>query len=86
MNDDANVNVKIHVSDDSKAAVEEAKSGFAGLWKQVGGGVVAAQLVNDAWGLINTGIKRVLYEKPYKIATLDELRQYCDVALIQVPM
>jgi dCMP deaminase len=36
--------------------------------------------------LINTGIKRVLYEKPYKIATLDELRRYCDVALIQVPM
>jgi dCMP deaminase len=36
--------------------------------------------------LINTGIKRVLYEKPYKIATLDELRRYCDVGLIQVPM
>jgi dCMP deaminase len=36
--------------------------------------------------LINTGIKRVLYEKPYKLATLDELRRYCDVALIQVPM
>jgi dCMP deaminase len=36
--------------------------------------------------LINTGIKRVLYEKPYKIATLDELRRYCDVELIQVPM
>jgi dCMP deaminase len=36
--------------------------------------------------LINTGIKRVLYEKPYKLATLDELRGYCDVGLIQVPM
>ena len=36
--------------------------------------------------LINTGIKRVLYEKPYKIATLDELRRHCDVGLIQVPM
>jgi dCMP deaminase len=36
--------------------------------------------------LINTGIKRVLYEKPYKIATLDELRRYCDVGLIQIPM
>jgi dCMP deaminase len=36
--------------------------------------------------LINTGIKRVLYEKPYKIATIDELRRYCDVGLIQVPM
>ncbi|HSD09681.1 MAG TPA: cytidine/deoxycytidylate deaminase family protein [Candidatus Binatia bacterium] len=36
--------------------------------------------------LINTGIKRVLYEKPYKIATLDELQRYCDVGLIQIPM
>jgi dCMP deaminase len=36
--------------------------------------------------LINTGIKRILYEKPYKTATLDELRRYCDVELIQVPM
>ena len=36
--------------------------------------------------LINTGIKRVLYEKPYKLATLAELRGYCDVGLIQVPM
>ncbi len=59
MNDDANVNVKIHVNDDSKAAVEEAKNGFAGLWKQVGGGVVAAQLVNDAWEGLKTGIKAV---------------------------
>jgi dCMP deaminase len=34
--------------------------------------------------VINTGIKRVLYEKPYKIATIEELRQYSDVALIPV--
>jgi len=34
--------------------------------------------------VINTGIKRVLYEKPYKLATIDELRQYSDVALIAV--
>ena len=34
--------------------------------------------------VINTGIKRVLYEKPYKIATIEELRAYSDVALIPV--
>jgi dCMP deaminase len=34
--------------------------------------------------VINTGIRRVLYEKPYKIATIDELRQHTDVALIAV--
>jgi len=34
--------------------------------------------------VINTGIKRVLYEKPYKLSTIDELRQYSDVALIPV--
>lgn len=34
--------------------------------------------------LINTGIKRVLYEKPYKLATLDDLRRYSEVALVQV--
>ena len=36
--------------------------------------------------LINTGIKRVLFEKPYKVATIDELRRFCPVTLIQVPM
>src|SRR5438270_11937571 len=36
MNDDSNVNVKIHVTDDSKTAIEGAKKGFAGLWKDVG--------------------------------------------------
>jgi dCMP deaminase len=34
--------------------------------------------------LINTGIKRVLYEKPYKLATIDELRRYSDLALVAV--
>jgi dCMP deaminase len=35
--------------------------------------------------LINTGIKRIFYEKPYKLETLTELRQYADVTLEQVP-
>jgi dCMP deaminase len=35
--------------------------------------------------LINTGIKRVFYEKPYKLETLAELRRYADVSLEQVP-
>jgi dCMP deaminase len=35
--------------------------------------------------LINTGIKRIFYEKPYKLQTLDELLQYADVTLEQVP-
>jgi dCMP deaminase len=35
--------------------------------------------------LINTGIKRIFYEKPYKLHTLDELLQYADVTLAQVP-
>lgn len=35
--------------------------------------------------LINTGIKRIFYEKPYKLPTLDELLQYADVTLEQVP-
>ena len=34
--------------------------------------------------LINTGIKRIVYEKPYKLETLEELRQYAEVALEQV--
>ena len=36
--------------------------------------------------LINTGIRRIVYEKPYKLATLEELRKNASVALIQVPM
>ena len=36
--------------------------------------------------LINTGIKRVLYEKPYKLPTLEELRQHSDVELVSVAM
>jgi len=36
--------------------------------------------------LINTGIKRVLYEKPYKLPTLEELRRHSDVELVPVAM
>jgi dCMP deaminase len=36
--------------------------------------------------LINTGIKRVLYEKPYKLHTLEELRRCSQVELAQVPI
>ena len=36
--------------------------------------------------LINTGIRRVLYEKPYKLHTLEELRRYSQVELVQVPI
>lgn len=34
--------------------------------------------------LINTGIKRIFYEKPYKLHTLEELLPYTDVILQQV--
>ena len=36
--------------------------------------------------LINTGIKRIFYEKPYKLATLDELLRHSGVQLISVAM
>ncbi len=36
--------------------------------------------------LINTGIRRVFFEKPYKLATLDELRRYTQVTLTQVSL
>jgi dCMP deaminase len=35
--------------------------------------------------LINTGIKRIFYDKPYKLQTLEELLQFADVTLQQVP-
>jgi dCMP deaminase len=35
--------------------------------------------------LINTGIKRIFYDRPYKLHTLDELLPYTDVTLEQVP-
>jgi dCMP deaminase len=35
--------------------------------------------------LINTGIKRIFYDKPYKLHTLEELLQFADVTLQQVP-
>jgi dCMP deaminase len=34
--------------------------------------------------LINTGIKRIFYEKPYKLHTLEDLRRYTDVTLEEV--
>ncbi len=34
--------------------------------------------------LINTGIKRIFYEKPYKLHTLEDLLKYTDVTLQQV--
>ena len=36
--------------------------------------------------LINTGITRIYFEKPYKLATLEELRRYAGVELQQVAM
>ena len=34
--------------------------------------------------LVNTGIRRVFYAKPYKMSTLEELRRYTGVELIAV--
>ena len=34
--------------------------------------------------LVNTGIKNIYYEKPYKLATLDEILRYTEVRLEQV--
>jgi dCMP deaminase len=34
--------------------------------------------------LINTGIKRIFYEKPYKLHTLEDLLRYTDVTLEEV--
>lgn len=36
--------------------------------------------------LINTGIRRVFFEKPYKLATLEDLRRYTQVTLTQVSL
>jgi dCMP deaminase len=35
--------------------------------------------------LINTGIRRIFYEKPYKLRTIEELLGHTDVTLEQVP-
>jgi dCMP deaminase len=35
--------------------------------------------------LINTGIRRIFDDKPYKLHTLEELLQFADVTLQQVP-
>ena len=34
--------------------------------------------------VINTGIRRVFFEKPYKLSTIEELRQHTKVTLTQV--
>lgn len=34
--------------------------------------------------LINTGIRRVYYERPYKLHTVSELLQYADIELVPV--
>ena len=34
--------------------------------------------------LINTGVKHIFYEKPYKLHTLEELLHYTDVTLQQI--
>ena len=34
--------------------------------------------------LVNTGIKRILYERPYKLHTLEEMLRHTDVTLTQV--
>ena len=36
--------------------------------------------------LLNTGIRRIFYEKPYKLQTLDELRRQANVELLPVVM
>ena len=36
--------------------------------------------------LLNTGIRRIFYEKAYKLQTLDELRQQANVELLPVVM
>lgn len=34
--------------------------------------------------LVNTGIKRIVFEREYKLHTIEELRRFTDVALAQV--
>jgi dCMP deaminase len=36
--------------------------------------------------LVNTGIKHIFFEKPYKLHTLDEIVRYTDVRLEHVPL
>ena len=36
--------------------------------------------------LINTGIKRIFYEKPYKLHTIQDLLPFTDVTLEQIPL
>ena len=36
--------------------------------------------------LVNTGIKTIYYERPYKLATLEDIVRHTEVALVQVEM
>jgi dCMP deaminase len=36
--------------------------------------------------LVNTGIKHIVYEKPYKLHTLEEIVRYTEVRLEHVPL
>ena len=36
--------------------------------------------------LVNTGIKTIYYERPYKLETLEDIVRHTDVALVQVEM
>ena len=36
--------------------------------------------------LVNTGIKHIYFERPYKLETLEELRRYSDVTLEQIEL
>lgn len=57
--DDTQVNVRINTTDETKSAVESAKSGFSGLWKSVAGGVIASQAAFAAMNVLRTGIDDV---------------------------
>lgn len=58
MDNDTTVTVRINATD-STAAVDEARGRFAGLWKQVGGGMIAAQLAQDAFQKVKEGVDLV---------------------------
>lgn len=58
--DNTQVNIRINATDASKSAVKEARSGFAGLWKQIGGGMIAANLAFDALNKVKEGVHEVV--------------------------
>jgi phage-related protein len=59
MNSDTTVNIKINATDESKGAVEEARGGFASLWKQVAGGQIAAQVAMEGINLLKQGFSAI---------------------------